>query len=82
MPVEQSAPTLANRRPGLEHGPSGTLASIGVPVFNGARFLRQTLDSLLQQDYTPFELVVSDNASTDDTERIVREYAERDSRIR
>lgn len=56
--------------------------SIGVPVYNGARFLRATIDSLLAQTYTDFELIVCDNASTDDTEAICREYAQRDPRVR
>lgn len=53
-----------------------------MPVFNGETFLRQTLDSLLAQDYENFELIISDNASTDGTAAICREYAARDRRIR
>lgn len=53
-----------------------------MPVHNGARFLRQSLQSLLQQDFTDFELIILDNASTDTTESICREYAARDKRIR
>ncbi len=56
--------------------------SIGMPVYNGAAFLRGALDSLLAQDFADFELVISDNASTDDTPGICLEYAARDSRIR
>jgi glycosyltransferase involved in cell wall biosynthesis len=56
--------------------------SIGLPVYNGERYLRDSLDSLLAQTYTEFELVISDNASTDGTAEICREYAERDERIR
>jgi len=51
-------------------------------VYNGEEYLRQALDSLLNQDFTDFELIISDNASTDTTEQICREYAGRDSRIR
>ena len=58
------------------------LVSIGLPVFNGEKSLRQTLDSLLAQDCCDFELIISDNASTDKTEEICVEYAARDSRIR
>lgn len=58
------------------------LVSIGVPVRNGARFLEQALDSLLAQSYQEFELIISDNASTDQTEAICRAYAARDGRIR
>ena len=56
--------------------------SIGVPVYNGAALLPAALDSLLEQTYRDFELVISDNASTDETERICRSYAARDSRVR
>jgi glycosyltransferase involved in cell wall biosynthesis len=56
--------------------------SIGLPVYNGARFLASALDSLLGQTYEDLELVVSDNASTDETEEICRDHAARDSRIR
>jgi len=58
------------------------LVSIGVPVYNGAKFLRESLDSLLAQDYTHFEMIISDNASGDATGEICREYAARDPRIR
>lgn len=55
--------------------------SIGLPVYNGEPFLQQALDSLLRQTYTDFELIISDNASTDSTGEICRAYAARDSRI-
>ena len=56
--------------------------SIGVPVYNGEKYLAAALDSILAQTFTDFEVIVSDNASTDRTEQICREYAARDSRIR
>ena len=55
--------------------------SIGLPVFNGEKYLSQALDSLLNQTYTDFELIISDNASTDRTPQICREYARKDNRI-
>jgi len=55
--------------------------SIGMPVYNGGKYIRQALDSLLAQDYENFELIISDNASTDGTREICREYAGRDERI-
>lgn len=58
-----------------------SLVSIGLPVYNGENYIRQALDSLLAQDYENFELIISDNASTDSTQEICREYASRDSRI-
>ena len=56
--------------------------SVGMPVYNGAPFLREALDSWLAQEFEDFELIVSDNASTDDTPRILEEYARRDPRLR
>jgi glycosyltransferase involved in cell wall biosynthesis len=56
--------------------------SIGMPVFNGELFIREALDSLLAQTFTDFELIISDNASTDGTEAICKEYAAKDRRIR
>ena len=56
--------------------------TIGLPVYNGQNYLSESLDSLLAQTYTDFELIISDNASGDDTEAICRDYAARDDRIR
>jgi glycosyltransferase involved in cell wall biosynthesis len=55
--------------------------TIGMPVYNGEKFLRRALDSLLAQTFTNFELIISDNASTDKTREICLEYAARDERI-
>jgi glycosyltransferase involved in cell wall biosynthesis len=56
--------------------------SIGMPVYNGEATLRRALDSLLAQTFVDFELVISDNASTDGTPEICRDYAIRDPRVR
>ena len=56
--------------------------SIGLPVFNGEDYLEEGLEALLGQTYEDFELIISDNASTDSTPKICRAYQERDSRIR
>src|SRR6187401_3712053 len=56
--------------------------SVGLPVYNGQRFLRAALESILAQTFGDFELIVCDNASTDATEAICREYAARDPRVR
>ncbi len=56
--------------------------SIGLPVYNGENFLAESLDALLGQSYEDFELIISDNASTDATPDICRRYEKRDSRIR
>jgi glycosyltransferase involved in cell wall biosynthesis len=58
------------------------LVSVGIPVYNGDRYLAQTLDALLAQDLEDFELIISDNASTDATVQIARDYAAKDGRIR
>jgi glycosyltransferase involved in cell wall biosynthesis len=56
--------------------------SIGLPVYNGEEYLAESLESLLGQTYEDFELIVSDNASTDGTADICHRYAKQDSRIR
>lgn len=56
--------------------------SIGMPVYNGEKVISKTLDSLLSQSFRNFELIISDNASSDGTEEICRKYAAQDSRIR
>lgn len=56
--------------------------SVGLPVYNGERFLRGAVESLLAQTFTDFELVISDNASTDTTAAIAAEYVARDDRVR
>jgi len=56
--------------------------SIGMPVYNGGRFIRQAVASLLVQTYVDFELVIADNASTDATEAICREFVAQDTRVR
>lgn len=58
------------------------LVTIGVPVRNGERFLSRALESHLSQTYSHFELVVSDNASSDRTAEILEAFARRDARIR
>ena len=58
------------------------LVSIGMPIYNGADFLRCALESLLAQDYDNFELIISDNHSTDSTREICLDYLARDNRIR
>lgn len=57
-------------------------ASVGLPVYNGEDFLAPALDAILAQDYPDFELIISDNASTDATAEIARRYAARDPRVR
>ncbi|MEN9578290.1 MAG: hypothetical protein RJA70_1299 [Pseudomonadota bacterium] len=59
-----------------------TKLGIGLPVYNGERHLAAALESLLAQTFVDFEIVICDNASTDSTEGICRDFAARDPRIR
>lgn len=67
-----------------DSAPSGArpVVTVGMPVYNGERYLAQALDSFLEQTFADFELVVTDNASTDRSADIARSYAARDPRIR
>src|ERR687897_507571 len=56
--------------------------SVTLPVFNGERYLAQAIGSILDQSYRDFELIVSDNASTDGTNDICRSFEAQDRRIR
>lgn len=56
--------------------------SIGLPVYNGAAYLDDAIDSILTQTFRDFELLIYDNASTDETPMICSKYVENDSRVR
>jgi glycosyltransferase involved in cell wall biosynthesis len=56
--------------------------SIGLPIYNGEKFLRKRIENLLSQTFTDFELIISDNASTDNSIGICKEYMNKDSRIK
>jgi glycosyltransferase involved in cell wall biosynthesis len=58
------------------------MVSIGMPVYNAEAFIRRAVESILAQSYPHFELIISDNASTDRTGEICQEYSARDHRIR
>jgi glycosyltransferase involved in cell wall biosynthesis len=53
-----------------------------MPVFNGERYIREAIDSILGQTYPHFEFVIVNDGSTDDTSKILQDYARRDDRIR
>ena len=55
--------------------------TIGLPVYNGETYLREAIESLLSQSFEDFELIISDNASTDGTRTICEQYAELDPRV-
>lgn len=57
------------------------MISIALATYNGSRFLREQLDSILSQSLTDFEVVVCDDCSTDDTVKILHEYAVKDARL-
>ena len=55
--------------------------SIGIPVYNGEKFIRKCIESVLQQTNRNFELIISDNASTDSSPEICKEFLNKDNRI-
>jgi len=57
------------------------LLFIGMPVYNGERFISIALDSLISQTFQDWTLLISDNGSTDRTEEIAKTYSEIDKRI-
>jgi glycosyltransferase involved in cell wall biosynthesis len=61
---------------------STPLVSVVTPVYNGASYLAECIESVLRQTYTSFEYLISDNRSTDDSLEIARGYAARDPRVR
>ena len=61
---------------------SNVLVSIITPTHNSARFIRETLDAILAQTHTNWELLITDDASTDDTCEIIEAYQGKDDRIK
>src|SRR6056297_227124 len=72
----------AERREGQMTVTGAPTVSICMPVHNGENFIADAIDSIVAQTFPDFELIVTDNASTDRTEPIVRDFARRDGRIR
>ena len=56
--------------------------TIGMPVYNGELFIKRAIESILAQTFTDFELIISDNASTDSTQEICQSFSKKDNRIR
>ena len=56
--------------------------SVGIPVYNGEKYLAEAIESALSQTYSDFEVVIADNASTDKTPDICKVFAEKDERVR
>lgn len=67
---------------GIVRGDDVPVVSVGVPVFNGERYLDDVLTGLRAQTFTDLEIVVCDNGSTDGTERICRGHVAADPRVR
>ena len=61
---------------------TNALVSICLPTYNRGAQLRDNLETVLGQDYSPLEIIISDNASTDDTEQVCKAIAEADPRVR
>ncbi|WDP88654.1 MAG: glycosyltransferase family 2 protein [Desulfobacter sp.] len=60
----------------------GPLVTIGMPVYNEEKFLSATIRSILEQDYSNIELIISDNASSDTTENICKNWCKKDKRVK
>jgi len=61
---------------------SQPLVTIGIPTYNRATMLRRSIESALGQDYSMIEVIISNNASTDDTQDICQEYSKKDGRVK
>ena len=55
--------------------------TIGMPVYNGELFIKKAIKSILDQTFTDFELIISNNSSTDSTEKICQDFIDKDNRI-
>src|ERR1035437_9224723 len=62
--------------------PNAPLVTIGIPTYNRAEMLRRSIDSALSQDYLMIEVIVSDNASTDETQEVCKEFSKKDGRVK
>ena len=61
---------------------NNSILTIGLPVYNGEKTISKSIDSLLNQTFQDFVLIISDNASTDSTQKICMDYTKIDSRIK
>lgn len=58
------------------------IVSIIMPVYNGERFIQKTLESVLDQTYLNWELLITNDGSTDNSENIIKKFIEKDNRIK
>ncbi len=79
LPPERSMPASNGSCPAAMT--SGAQLTIGLPVYNGERFLEETLESIRAQTYADFQVLISDNCSTDRTQEICSEFAQSDPRV-
>ncbi|HIJ01259.1 TPA: glycosyltransferase [Candidatus Woesearchaeota archaeon] len=61
---------------------TNSLVSLGLPVYNGENYIKEAINSIIKQKYKNWELIISDNCSTDSTEKICRAYVKKDKRIK
>ena len=80
--VDQSAEGAGNSISQGKPSRSGELVSIGLPVYNGDRYLAEAIESILAQTHDNIELIICDNASTDRTQEICERFRQRDQRVR
>jgi glycosyltransferase involved in cell wall biosynthesis len=87
VPVEDHRNDTAPQKP-LPKGPAVStrgsrrpFVSVGLPVYNGEEFIRESIESILSQDFKDFKFIISDNGSTDATPRICAEYEKLDHRV-
>ena len=73
------SPTQASRQ-GCGH--QAPLVSVVMPVYNGAKYLAESIKSILNQRLTDFEFIIIDDGSTDESPQILQDFADRDPRIR
>lgn len=71
--------TISNLRVTEDSAP---IISVAMPVYNGEKYLAEAIDSILTQTFTDFELIIIDDGSTDNSIQVLREYQNRDPRIR
>ena len=81
LPIEESVLTSMSLESDASR-PRDVLVSIGLPVYNGSNYVAEAIESVLTQTYKNFELIISDNASTDSTQEICQKFAKQDDRIR
>jgi glycosyltransferase involved in cell wall biosynthesis len=81
--LDSDANPIGKRGDAMADSPSATaLVSVGMPVYNGERFVAEAIESILGQTHSHLELIISDNASNDGTEEICRRYQRLDPRVR